>query len=307
MLRKEGREGLAILIDGDTTVLVQGITGREGAARTRTMVDYGTKVLCGVTPGRGGARVWDVPVYNSVMEAIHAHGHIDASVVFVPGLQVKDAVFEALEGGIKFIVVPAERVPLHDSLQMIALARKKKARILGPGSLGLISVGKALMGWIGGTEEFAREIFKPGPVGVMSRSGGQTTTVAWSITRSGLGITTALHVGAEPVLGSTFAEILPMFQEDAETELVVMFGEIGTVAEEEAAEVIKEGRFRKPLIAYVAGRSLPAGIRFSHASAIIERGRGTADSKIRALEEVEACVVERPQEIAEKALNILKG
>jgi len=270
------------------------------------MLDYGTKVLCGVTPGRGGTRVWDVPVYNSVAEAVQAHGPIDASAVFVPGLQVKEAVFEALREGIKFMVVPAERVPLHDSLQMIALAREKKARILGPGSLGLISAGKALMGWIGGTEEFAREVFKPGPVGVMSRSGGQTTTVAWSIARSGLGITTALHVGAEPVLGSTFAEILPIFQEDSETELVVMFGEIGTVAEEEAAEIIREGRFRKPLIAYIAGRSLPAGIRFSHASAIIERGRGTADSKIRALEEVRACVVEKPQEIAEKALSILK-
>jgi succinyl-CoA synthetase alpha subunit len=240
------------------------------------------------------------------MEAVQAQGPIDASVVFVPALQVKDAVFEALEAGIKFIVVPAERVPLHDSLQMIALARKKKARILGPGSLGLISAGKALMGWIGGTEEFAREVFKPGPVGVMSRSGGQTTTVAWSITRTGVGITTALHVGAEPVLGSTFAEVLPMFEDDPETRVVVMFGEIGTVAEEEAAEVIKEGRFRKPLVAYIAGRSLPAGIRFSHASAIIERGRGTAESKVKALEEVKARVVEKPQEIAAEVLSILR-
>lgn len=270
------------------------------------MVDFGTKVLCGVTPGRGGTKVWDVPVYNDVKEAIQAHGSIDASVVFVPGPQVKTAVFEALEVGIRFIVVPAERVPLHDSLEMIAMARKMNARILGPGSLGIISAGKALMGWIGGTEEFAREVFKPGSVGVISRSGGQTTTVAWTITQAGLGITTALHVGAEPVVGLNFAELLTLFQKDQETNLVVMFGEIGTVAEEEAAEVVKEGKFSKPLVAYIAGRSLPAGVRFSHASAIVERGRGTAESKVKALEEANAYIVDRPQEIPETVLQILR-
>lgn len=297
---------MAILINENTTVLVQGITGREGSARTRTMLDYGTKILCGITPGRGGTRVWDVPVYNNIKEAVGAHGQIDASVVFVPAPQVKSAVFEAIEAGIKFIVVPAERVPLHDSLEMITLARRKNVRILGPGSLGLISAGKALMGWIGGTEEFAREVFKPGHVGVMSRSGGQTTTVSWSITNSGLGITTAMHVGAEPLLGSAFAEILPLFQEDKETHAVVMFGEIGTVAEEEAAEVIREGRFNKPLVAYIAGRSLPSGIRFSHASAIIERGRGGAESKVKALEEANAVVVDRPEQIAVTLNKILR-
>jgi succinyl-CoA synthetase alpha subunit len=188
---------------------------------------------------------------------------------------------------------------------MIVLARRNNARILGPGSLGLISAEKSLMGWIGGTAEFAREVFKPGHVGVMSRSGGQTSTLAWSITQSGLGVTTAMHVGAEPVLGLAFPEILPLFQNDDETHLVVMFGEIGTVAEEEAAEVIKEGRFKKPLVAYVAGRSLPAGVRFSHASAIVERGRGTAESKIKALEDVGAVVVDKPQEIAPAARKLL--
>lgn len=297
---------MAILIDENTTVLVQGITGREGTARTRTMLDYGTKVLCGVTPGRGGTKVWDLPVYNTVKETVETHGLIDASVVFVPGPQVKNAALEALEAGIKFLLVPAERVPLHDSLTMIAMAHKKNARILGPGSLGLISAGKALMGWIGGTEEFAREVFKPGPVGVISRSGGQTTTVAWSITKSGLGITTALHVGAEPVLGSNFAELLALFQQDPETKIVVIFGEIGTVAEEEAAQIIREGKFTKPLVAYIAGRTLPAGVRFSHASAIIERGRGTAESKVKALEGAKAHVVDSPQEIATTIHKILE-
>jgi succinyl-CoA synthetase alpha subunit len=297
---------LTILIDENTGVLVQGITGREGTTRTRTMVDYGTKILCGVTPGRGGTTVWDVPVYNDVKEAVENHGQIDASVVFVPAPQVKEAALQALEAGIRFLVIPAERAPLHDSLEMLAMAQRKGARILGPGSLGIISAGKALMGWVGGTEEFAREVFRPGHVGVVSRSGGQTTTVAWSITHAGLGITTAMHVGAEPIVGTNFAELLPMFQDDPETHLVVLFGEIGTVAEEEAAEVIEQDRFSKPLVAYIAGRSLPAGVRFSHASAIIERGKGTAESKVKALEKVNAYVVDRPQEIPETVLRILK-
>ena len=298
---------MAILIDEDTTVLVQGITGREGSARTRFMLDYGTKVMCGVTPGRGGGEVWGVPVYNSVAEAIKAHGQINASVTFVPGPQVRPAVIDAIKAGVKFIVVPAERVPLHDSLDMIALAREKGTRLLGPGSLGLLSVGKTAMGWLGGSEEFAREIFKPGPVGVMSRSGGQTSTVTWSLVGSGLGVTTAMHVGAEPIVGLSFAEILPLFEEDKETKAVVLFGEIGTVAEEEAADVVRDGMFTKPLVAYIAGRNLPSGMRFSHASAIIERGRGTAESKVKALESVGACVVDRPQEIATILSKILKG
>ena len=297
---------MAILIDENTTVLVQGITGREGSARTRFMLDYGTKVLGGVTPGRGGNEVWGVPVFNSVKEATEEFGPIDASVTFVPGPQVKQAVVEAIESGMKFIVVPAERVPLHDSLEMITLARKRGCCILGPGSLGLLSAGKAAMGWLGGSEEFAREIFKPGPVGVMSRSGGQTSTVVWSLMEAGVGITTAMHIGSEPIVGLSFAEILSLFGDDEETKGVVLFGEIGTVAEEEAAEVVKEGRFTKPLVAYIAGRTLPAGMRFSHASAIIEGGRGTAESKIKALEEVGAHVVEHPQEIAVVLAKILK-
>ena len=297
---------MAILIDENTKVLVQGITGREGSARTRFMLDYGTKVLGGVTPGRGSSVVWGLPVFNSIREATEEFGPIDASVTFVPGPQVKEAAIEAIEAGIRFVLVPAERVPLHDSLEMIALARREGARILGPGSVGLISPGKAALGWLGGSEEFAREIFRPGPVGVVSRSGGQTSTVVWSLTKAGIGTTTAIHVGAEPVLGLSFAEILPLFEDDKETEAVVLFGEIGTVAEEEAAEVVKEGRFTKPLVAYIAGRTLPTGMRFSHASAIIEGGRGTAENKVEALIKVGALVVEHPQEIATTLAKILK-
>jgi len=296
---------MAILADENTTVLVQGITGREGSARARYLLDYGTKLLCGVTPGRGGNEVHGVPVYNTVGEAVEAQGPIDASVTFVPAPQIKPAVFEAIEAGVKMVVVPAERVPLHDALEMIALARRKGCRLFGPGCMGMITPNKATVGWLGASVDFAREVFIPGPVGVMSRSGGQTGTVVWSITRTGIGISTAIHIGTEPVIGTNFADVLPLFEEDEETKAVVIFGEIGTVAEEEAAEVIKEGRFSKPLVAYIAGRTMPSGMRFSHASAIIERGRGTAESKVNALRAVGAHVVDTPQEIATTLATLL--
>ena len=296
---------MAILLDENTTMLIQGITGREGRARARFMVTYGTKVVAGVTPGRGGTEVWHLPVYDTVKEAWRRHGPIEATVTFVPGPVVKDAVFEAIDAGIKLIVMPVERVPLHDILQMMAYAQKREAKIVGPGSFGVISPGKAVAGWIGGSEEFAREVFKPGCVGVISRSGGQTTTLAWAIAQVGLGISTALHIGAEPIVGISPAELLPLFEDDEETRAVAMFGEIGTVAEEEAAEIIKEGRFTKPLVAYIAGVGVKAGMRFSHASAIVERGRGSAESKIEALRDAGAHVVERPERLAPTLARIL--
>ncbi|MDD5287526.1 MAG: CoA-binding protein [Dehalococcoidales bacterium] len=296
---------MSILVDEKTRVMVQGITGRDGSARARYMLDYGTQVVCGVTPGRGGTEVHGLPVYNTVAEAVQRHGRIDASVIFVPAPQLKPAVFEALKAGIKFITSSAERVPLHDNMEIIALAKQEGARILGPGSMGIVSPGKAVVGWLGANKEFANELFKPGPVGVMSRSGGQTGTVVWVLTSNGLGISTAVHVGTEPITGSSFAELLPYFEADSETKAVVLFGEIGTVAEEEAAEVIKDGKFTKPVVAYIAGAALPSGMRFSHASAIIERGRGTAESKIKALRTAGAYVVDTPQEIPVAVARIL--
>jgi succinyl-CoA synthetase alpha subunit len=297
---------MAILLDEKSTMLIQGITGREGRARTRFMRTYGTRVVAGVTPGRGGSEVWDVPVYDTVQQACNHCGPIDATVTFVPGLMVKDAVLEAVEAGIKLIVMPVERVPLHDALEMIAEARRKGARIVGPGSFGVISPGKSVAGWIGGTEEFAREMFPPGHVGIISRSGGQTTTLSWAMAQAGLGISTALHIGSEPVVGTTPAELLPLFEEDEETEAVALFGEIGTVAEEEAAETMRDGRFTKPLVAYIAGSGVKPGMRFSHASAIVERGRGSAESKIRALRGAGAHVVDRPEELAPTMASLLR-
>jgi len=297
---------MSILLNEKSTMLVQGITGREGAARTRFMLAYGTRVVAGVTPGRGGAEVHGVPVYDTVRDAWRRHGPIDATVTFVPGLVVKDAVLEAVEAGIKLIVMPVERVPLHDALEMIDEARRAGARILGPGSFGVISPGKSVAGWIGGTEDVAREMFPPGHVGLISRSGGQTTTLAWALGQAGLGISTALHIGSEPVVGTAPAELLPLFERDDDTHAVALFGEIGTAAEEEAAEVIQEGGFTKPLVAYIAGTGVKPGMRFSHASAIVERGRGSAESKIRALRDAGAHVVDRPEKLAPALAEILE-
>ncbi len=296
---------MAILLDEKVTMLIQGITGREGKARAGFMLKYGTRVVAGVTPGRGGTEVWHLPVYDTVKEAWRHHGPIDATVTFVPGPVVKDAVIEAIDAGIKLVVMPVERVPLHDILQMIAYARVRNAKILGPGSFGIISAGKAVAGWIGGSVEFAREVFRPGHVGLISRSGGQTTTLAWAIGQLGLGISTAIHIGSEPVVGISPAELLPLFEEDKETRAVAMFGEIGTVAEEEAAEIIKEGTFSKPLVAYIAGVGVKAGMRFSHASAIVERGRGSAESKIEALRNAGGHVVDSPDELAPALARLL--
>jgi succinyl-CoA synthetase alpha subunit len=298
---------MAILLEKNTTVLVQGITGREGSARAAFMKGYGTKVVAGVTPGRGGEEISGIPVYNTVEEAVRAQGRIDASVTFVPGPGLKDAVFEAVDGGIKFIVMPVERVPLYDILEMMAYAKLKGVRLLGPGSIGVISPGIAVMGWLGGTPEFAKRVFVPGPVGVISRSGGQSGTVPWAIKEAGMGVSTVLHIGTEPVLGTSCGDILPLFEKDPDTKAVAMFGEIGGPYEEEAAEAVRKKEFTKPLVVFVAGAWAPEGMRFSHASSIIERGKGSAKDKIKSLKEAGVHVVDRPDEIAptlKKLLNI---
>ncbi len=296
---------MSILLDERSRVLVQGITGREGSARARFMAAYGTNVVAGVTPGRGGQTVGSIPVYDTVAEAIERHGPIDTTATFVPGPVVRAAVIEAVDAGIGFVVMPVERVPLHDALALLAHAKERGAKVLGPGSLGLISPGKAVAGWIGGSEDFAREMFKAGDVGIISRSGGQTGTLSWAISRAGPGISTAIHVGGEPVVGLSPAELLPLFEADPETRAVALFGEIGTVSEEEAAEVIAAGGFTKPLVAYIAGSGVRQGMRFSHASAIVEGGRGTAEGKIAALRDAGATVVDRPEDLAPAVADAL--
>jgi len=296
---------MSILLDENTRVIVQGMTGREGSLRTAFMKGYGTKVVAGVTPGRGGQEVHGIPVYDTVKKAIKHKGMVDATVTFIPGPGLKSAVYEAIDAGIKFVVSPVERIPVHDVIAMVHYALKNEAKILGPGSLGIISPGKAAIGWLGGSADWAQTLFEPGPIGVISRSGGQSGTVPWALKVAGLGISTAMHIGTEPVLGLTMADVLKMFETDEQTKAVAIFGEIGGTLEEEAAETVASGQFTKPLVVFIAGAWAPEGMRFSHASSIVERGRGTAQGKIKALTEAKAHVVDSPEEIAPKIKELI--
>ncbi len=297
---------MSIIIDENTTVVVQGMTGREGSLRTKYMQDYGTKVVAGVTPGKGGTEVHGIPVYDTVKQAIRHHGMIDASVTFIPGPALKGAVYEAIDAGIKFVCSPVERIPIHDVIDMVSYARKNDVRLLGPGSLGMISPGKAVVGWLGGSVDWASMLFEPGPIGVISRSGGQSGTVPWALKVAGLGISTALHIGTEPVLGLTMADVLKNFESDEQTKAVAVFGEIGGTLEEEAAECVANKEFTKPLVVFIAGAWAPEGMRFSHASSIVEKGRGTAQGKMKALTEAGAYVVDSPEEIAPKIKELIE-
>ncbi len=295
---------MSIIIKKDTKVMIQGITGRFGQFISRNMLDTGTNLVAGVTPGRQGTKVWDVPVYNTVRDAWKAHGPIDASVILVPGPEAKGALLEAAEFKFDTILMEVERIPLQDAMECIAICKKAGIRLLGPGSGGMVSPGKGSMGLFG-AEDMAKIAFRPGTIGVISRSGGQTSTLSYNVCKVGYGISSAINLGSEQVLGTTFPELLPLFQEDPETEAVVYYGEIGGVMEEEAAELIREGGYTKPLVAYIAGRGLPAGIRFSHASAIIEGGKGTANAKVEALRSVGAYVVDKPEDIGPTLKEVL--
>lgn len=283
---------MAILIDEHTTILVQGITGRQGRASTELMKAYGTNVVAGVTPGKGGQNIDGVPVFNRVTEAIETCGEIDAAIAFVPGPHVKGALIEAIQAGIKLVVAPVDRVPVHDILEVISLARATGTRLIGPNTAGLISSGKSLIGMLGGDAARAKKLFPTGPVGVMSRSGGMTTTICHFLAQKGIGQSTVIGVGGDAIIGSSFPELLPFFQEDNGTKCVAIFGEIGTTQEERVAQMIKKGAFRKPVIAYIAGISAPEGIRFSHSAAIVSGRAGTALSKITLLKEAGAFVVD---------------
>lgn len=274
---------MSILVDQKTRVIIQGITGREGMSRARLMKDYGTNLVAGVTPGRGGQDVDGVPVYDSVEEAREKAGMIDASVVFVPAALVKDAALEALASGVRLLVIVPDRVPIYDVLEVARAASAAGARFVGPNTLGLLSPGKAVLGMIGGRAERAREWFRPGPVGVSSRSGGMTSSISYYLSRAGIGLSTIVHVGGDPIVGLSHPEVMADFEADPETRLAVMFGEIGTTQEERVADLIEQGKFRKPLVAYIGGKAAKAGTRFSHAGAIVEGNRGSYASKVERL------------------------
>jgi succinyl-CoA synthetase alpha subunit len=289
---------MAILIDENTRVVIQGMTGREGRLRTGLMMDYGTTVLAGVTPGRRGEMFRDVPVYDTVKAAVERHPEINASLILVPASLAKDAAFEAIDSGIPIISLMPERLPHQDMLEVIAFSCARGSMVVGPNSPGMLSPGKAMLGGLGGRLEMARSAFTPGPVGIISRSGGNTMTLAYYLTKAGLGQSTAVGVGGDGFIGTSWRTILEKFAADPETEAVVAYGEIGGNNEEEAAEFLKAGGFKKPLITYIGGRFAREGMRFGHAGAVIAQGRGTAEDKRRLLRDAGAIVVDHMGEIA---------
>lgn len=297
---------MAILIDENKKVIVQGITGREGMTRTRLMLEYGTRVLGGVTPGRGGQEVQGLPVFDTVMEAVESLGIIDISVIFVPAPLVKSAALEAFDAGIRLAVLVPDRVPIYDVMEVYYYARENGARFVGPNTLGLLSPDRGVLGMMGGRAQLARQWFKSGPVGVTSRSGGMTSSLAYYLSKAGIGLSSVVHVGGDAIVGLPHPEIIKLFQDDPETKVIVMFGEIGTSQEEMVADLISQGVVTKPVVAYIGGRAAQKGTRFSHAGAIIEGNRGTYEGKVTQLKQAGAHLVEEFQDIPAVTREVLE-
>jgi succinyl-CoA synthetase alpha subunit len=297
---------MAILVDEKSRVIIQGITGREGMARAQLMKDYGTNVVAGVTPGRGGQDVYGIPVYDSVEESWEKQGPIDISVIFIPAALVKNAALEAMAAGVKLLVIVPDRVPIYDVLEIARAAKARGARFVGPNTLGLLSPGKAVLGMIGGRAQRAREWFKPGAIGVSSRSGGMTSAISYYLTQAGLGQSSIIHVGGDAIVGLSHPEIMELFEQDEQTKVVAMFGEIGTTQEERVADLIEAHSFTKPLIAFIGGKAAKSGTRFSHAGAIVEGTRGSYETKVKRLRDVGAHVVDSIFDIPKKAKELLK-
>lgn len=290
---------MSILVDSDTSIVVQGITGREASSTVSEMVAYGTDVAAGVTPGKGGQDIDGIPIYDTVAEAKKENSRINASIVYVPPVAAKDAAIEAIKNGVDTVAIITERVPVRDTLAIHRRAKREGVTIVGPTSVGIISPGECKIGPIGGDEPEA--VYRPGKVGVVSKSGGMTTETSWVIRQAGFGISTAVGLGGDIIAGTTFADALKQFEDDEGTEAVVMFGELGGTYEQRAAELVEKGMFTKPLIAFIPGRfteELPSG-QYGHAGAIIRSDRDTPRAKIQRLTEVGADVVDVHHEIAE--------
>jgi succinyl-CoA synthetase alpha subunit len=285
-----------ILLDENTRAIVQGITGKQGSFHTKSMLECGTNIVAGVTPGKGGTEVYGIPVYDTVAETVEKH-NANASVIFVPAPFAKDAAYEAIDAGIKLVVIITEHIPVHDSMDIINYAKEKGVQIIGPNTPGLASPKVGKLGII------PMKILKEGRIGMVSRSGTLTYEIANELTSNGYGQSTCVGIGGDPIIGLGYIEILKMFENDDDTDAIVMIGEIGGSNEEIAAEYIK--KMKKPVIAYIAGQSAPEGKRMGHAGAIIEKGVGTAESKMRVLKEANAHVVKRISEIPKVLKEVL--
>jgi succinyl-CoA synthetase alpha subunit len=284
---------MSILVDKNTRLVVQGITGREGLFHTATMLDYGTTVVAGVTPGKGGEWVLEgkIPVFDTVHRAVETTG-ANASVIFVPARFAPDAILESADAGVPLIVCITEGIPIQDMMRVRQFIDQEGARLVGPNSPGLLTPGESKVGIIPG------HIAEPGNIGIVSRSGTLTYEVLYALQQHGMGVSTCVGVGGDPINGTSFIDILGMFEADAHTEKIVLIGEIGGKDEERAAEFISD-RMTKQVVAFVAGRTAPAGKRMGHAGAIVEGGTGTASEKIQALENAGVAVAEHPESIAD--------
>lgn len=288
---------MAIIINENTNVIVQGITGKQGRFHTRQMLAYGTKIVGGVSPGKGGQEVEGIPVYDTVYEAME-NERVDASVLFIPAPFAKDAAFENITAGVKVLVIVTEHIPVHDEMEIIDLARKKGTTVVGPNTFGIVSSGKCKIGIP------PNQFFVEGPIGVVARSGTLTYEIVANLTANGFGQSTVVGLGGDRVVGLSFVDVLEKFEKDPETKAVVLVGEIGGNAEEEASLYIK--KMTKPVVAYIAGKSAPPGKRMGHAGAIIERGTGTFGAKVEALQSAGASVATLPFEVPELLRNALK-
>ena len=290
---------MSILVDSATRLLVQGITGREGSFHTGQMVEYGTNVVAGVTPGGKGKSVAGVPVFDTVATAV-AETAPNASIIYVPARFAPDAIYEAVDAGIPFVVCITEGIPVQDMVAVHAYVKGKGARLLGPNCPGLITPGQAKVGIMPGY------IHAPGPIGLVSRSGTLTYEVVDALTRAGLGQTTAVGIGGDPIIGTSFVDALRLFQDDPATEAIVLIGEIGGSDEEDAAQFIAD-HVTKPVAGFIAGRTAPPGRRMGHAGAIISGGSGTAEGKIAALEAAGVRVAASPFEVPELVRAALRA
>ena len=291
---------MSILLTRDTRFIIQGITGREAINLTRENLDYGAKIVGGVTPGRAGRDVYGVPVYDCVRDAVAANGgEIEGSIVSVPPKFTQDAIIEALENGIKLIVVVTENVPRKQVAVAVELAELRGARIIGPNCLGIISPDECKMGGVGGPAANTRQAYKKGNIGVMSRSGGMTTEIASTLTAAGLGQSTCVSIGGDAIVGTTYAELMPFFENDPETEAIAIYSEPGGRMEAELAEWVQEHESRLPIVAFMAGRFMDEmkGMRFGHAGTIVEGKEDTTAEKIKRMEEAGISVAERIEEI----------
>lgn len=291
---------MGIIIGKDTRAIVWGITGTQGTFHTRLMLEYGTKIVAGVTPGKGGTRVEDVPVYDSGEEAQEKH-HANAAIIFVPAPFAADAALEAMKNEIKTLVIITEHIPIKDAINVMAYAKQVNATVIGPNTPGIISPEASKLGIM------PSHIFKPGSVGMVSRSGTLTYEIAAGLSRKQLGQSTCLGLGGDPITGLNFVDALEMFKNDSQTKAAVLIGEIGGNLEELAAKYISEEAYPKPVVAFIAGRSAPPGKRMGHAGAIVMGKAGTAENKIDTFRKVGVKVAEKPSDVAELLTKLIKA